>query len=165
VWAPFHTLHKILAGLLDMHEHCGDAQALEIALGLVAWIRRWAEPLGDDAMARILEVEYGGMNEVLYDLYAITADRAHADLAHRFDQPRVFDPLAEGRDELKGLHANTQLAKLLGAARRYELFGEERYRGSSSSSGGRSPSSGRTARAARATASAGVRGPASSPAS
>jgi DUF1680 family protein len=128
VWAPFYTLHKILAGLLDVHEHCGDAQALEIALGLVAWIRRWAEPLCDDDMARILEVEYGGMNEVLYDLYAVTGDRAHAEFAHRFDHARVFDPLAEGRDELKGLHANTQLAKLLGAARRYELFGEERYR-------------------------------------
>ena len=128
VWAPFYTLHKIMAGLLDVHEHCGDAPALEIALGMAAWIRRWAGAIGDDAMARILDVEYGGMNEVLYDLYAVTGDRAHAELAHRFDQARLFDALAEGRDELQGLHANTTLAKVVGAARRYEILGEERDR-------------------------------------
>jgi len=128
VWAPFYTLHKIMAGLLDVHEHCGDALALEIALGMAAWIRRWAGAIGGDAMARILDVEYGGMNEVLYDLYARTGDRADAELAHRFDQARLFDALAEGRDELQGLHANTTLAKVVGAARRYELFGEERDR-------------------------------------
>ena len=128
VWAPFYTLHKILAGLLDMYEHCGDEQALDVALRMVAWVRRWTGPLGDDEMARVLEVEYGGMNELLYNLHAVTGDREHADLAHRFDHARIFDPLAEGRDELRGEHANTQLAKVLGAARRYELTGEERCR-------------------------------------
>jgi DUF1680 family protein len=128
VWAPFYTLHKIMAGLLDMHQHCGDDQALDILLGMVAWTRKWTEGLGDQDMARILQVEFGGMNEVLYDLHAVTGNRDHAELAHRFDQARIFDPLAEGRDELKGEHANTQLAKVVGAARRYELFGEERYR-------------------------------------
>jgi hypothetical protein len=128
VWAPWYTLHKMMAGLLDIHEHCGDEQALDIALGMAAWARKWADPLGDEEMARILDVEYGGMNEVLYNLYAVTGKREHAELAHRFDHARIEGPLAEGRDELKGLHANTQLAKLVGAARRYELFAEERYR-------------------------------------
>jgi DUF1680 family protein len=128
VWAPWYTLHKILAGLLDMYQHCGDERALAIALAMVAWTKKWADGIRDDEMARILEVEYGGMNEVLYNLHAVTGSRDHADLAHRFDQARIFDPLAEGRDELKGQHANTQLAKVVGAARRYELTGEERYR-------------------------------------
>ncbi len=128
VWAPFYTLHKIMAGMLDMHQHCGDDQALDILLGMVAWTRKWTDGLSDDEMARILQVEFGGMNELLYDLYALTGNREHAELAHRFDQARIFDPLAEGRDELKGEHANTQLAKVVGAARRYELTGEERYR-------------------------------------
>jgi DUF1680 family protein len=128
VWAPFYTLHKIMAGLLDMYEHCGDERALEVALGMVAWTRKWADGLREDEMALVLQVEYGGMNEFLYNLHAVTGDRAHAELAHRFDDARTFDPLAEGRDELKGQHANTQIAKLLGAARRYELTGEERYR-------------------------------------
>ena len=128
VWAPWYTLHKILAGLIDMYQHCGDEQALAIALGMVGWARRWADALSDAEMSRILQVEYGAMNEVLYNLHALTGDPAHADLAHRFDDARLFEPLAEGRDELQGQHANTQLAKLLGAARRYELTGEERYR-------------------------------------
>jgi DUF1680 family protein len=128
VWAPWYTLHKIMAGLLDMYQHCGNGQALDIALGMAAWAARWAAPLDDVQLTRILQVEYGGMNEFLYNLYAVTGNKSHADLAHRFDHARLFDPLAEGRDELKGLHANTQLAKLVGAARRYELTGEERYR-------------------------------------
>lgn len=128
VWAPWYTLHKIMAGMLDMYQHCGNEQALDIALGMVAWAKKWADPLSDNQMARILRVEYGGTNELLYNLYALTGNPDHAELAHRFDDARLFDPLAEGRDELKGLHANTQLAKLMGAARRYELTGEQRYR-------------------------------------
>ena len=128
VWAPFYTLHKIMAGMLDMYRHCGNEQALDIALGMATWTRKWADPLSYEQMARILQVEYGGMNEFLCNLYAVTGNRDFFALAHRFDHPRLFDPLAEGRDELKGQHANTQLAKLIGAARRYELTGEERYR-------------------------------------
>jgi len=128
VWAPWYTLHKIMAGMLEMHQHCGNGQALDIARGMAAWTKNWADLLSDEQMAGILQVEYGGMNEFLYNLYAATGDRQYADLAHRFDHARLFDPLAEGRDELRGQHANTQLAKLIGAARRYELTGEERYR-------------------------------------
>src|SRR6185503_3207147 len=81
VWAPFYTLHKILAGLVDMYQHCGDERALTIALGMAAWTKRWADARSDAEMARILEVEYGGMNEVLYNLHALTGEPAHADLA------------------------------------------------------------------------------------
>ncbi len=128
VWAPWYTLHKIMAGMLDMYQHCGSDQALDIARGMTAWTKKWADPLGDTQMADILQVEYGGLNEFLYNLYSVTREKDHAELAHRFDHARLFDPLAAGRDELRGLHANTQLAKLIGAARRYELTGEERYR-------------------------------------
>ena len=128
VWAPWYTLHKIMAGMLDMYHHCGSEQAMEIALGMATWAKKWSDPLSDEQMADILQVEFGGMNELLYNLCAATGDRNYEALAHRFDHARLFDPLAEGRDELKGLHANTQLAKLIGAARRYELTGEERYR-------------------------------------
>jgi DUF1680 family protein len=128
VWAPWYTLHKIMAGLLDMYTHGGNEQALEALKGMAAWTRSWADPLGDAHMARVLEVEYGGINEVLYNLYAATGERGWQQLAHRFDHERIFAPLAEGRDELKGLHVNTQIPKIIGAARRYELTGEKRYR-------------------------------------
>ena len=128
VWAPFYTIHKIMAGLLDLHTITGNAQALDVLLGMARWTARWVQPLGDDAMARVLEREYGGMNEVLYNLSALTGKDEWADLAHRFDHERVFAPLAEGRDELKGVHANTTIPKIIGAARAYELTGEPRHR-------------------------------------
>ncbi len=128
VWAPFYTLHKIMAGMIDQYTLCGNAQALEVVTGMASWIGNYAKPLSDADMARIEKVEFGGTNEALYNLYAITGDAAHMELAHRFDQTAFFDPLAAGRDELKGLHVNTHIPKVIGAARRYELTGEPRYR-------------------------------------
>jgi DUF1680 family protein len=128
VWAPFYTLHKIMAGLLDLYTLAGNAQALVVLEGIAGWVRRYAMPLGEAHMARVLEREYGGMNEVLYDLGAVTGDASYYELARQFDHERVFAPLALGRDELKGLHANTTIPKIIGAARRYELLGEGRYR-------------------------------------
>ncbi len=95
---------------------------------MASWIGNYTKPLSDADMARIEKVEFGGTNEALYNLYAITGDAAHMELAHRFDQAAFFDPLAAGRDELKGLHVNTHIPKVIGAARRYELTGETRYR-------------------------------------
>jgi DUF1680 family protein len=128
VWAPFYTLHKIMAGLLDQHTLAGNRQALDVLNGMVRWTARWAQPLGDYEMARVLEREYGGMNALLYDFSAVTGEDGWRDLAHRFDHERFFAPLALGRDELKGLHANTNVPKVVGAARRWELTGEPRYR-------------------------------------
>jgi hypothetical protein len=128
VWAPFYTLHKIMAGLLDMHILTGNAQALDVVTGMARWTGRWVQPLSDDGMQRVLEREYGGMNELLYNLASATGDEYFSWVAHHFDHERVFAPLALGRDELKGLHANTSIPKVIGAARRYELTGEERYR-------------------------------------
>ncbi|HEY6109366.1 MAG TPA: beta-L-arabinofuranosidase domain-containing protein, partial [Gemmatimonadales bacterium] len=128
VWAPFYTLHKIMAGLLDMHTLAGNAQALDVLRGMASWVASWTQPLGDYEMARVLEREYGGMNEVLYNLSAVTGRDSLLEVAHRFDHERFFAPLSMGRDELKGLHANTNIPKVIGAARRYELTGELRYR-------------------------------------
>jgi DUF1680 family protein len=128
VWAPFYTLHKIMAGLLDQHTRMGNAQALDVLQKMARWVGGWVQPLGDAAMQRVLEREYGGMNEVLYNLAAVTGNDAYRWTAHHFDHERVFAPLAMGRDELKGLHTNTTIPKIIGAARRYELTGEPRYR-------------------------------------
>ena len=128
VWAPFYTYHKIMAGLLDMNVHAGNAQALELVKGMARWVTRWTQPLGDYEMARVLEREYGGMNEVLYNLSVVANDNSLRGTARRFDHERVFAPLALGQDQLKGLHANTLIPKIIGAARRYELTGDPRYR-------------------------------------
>jgi len=128
VWAPWYTLHKIMAGLLDLYSYCGNQQALEVLKGMARWTKSWADALTEEDLERVLRVEFGGMNDVLYNLYAATGEAAWLNLAHRFDHRRLFDPLAERRDELKGLHVNTQIPKIIGAARRYELTGETRYR-------------------------------------
>ncbi|RAO77495.1 glycoside hydrolase family 127 protein [Dyella jiangningensis] len=128
VWAPFYTIHKILAGMLDMVEHTGNKQALQVAIGIGNWTVRWLNGFSDAEMAHILKTEYGGMNDAMVELYAITGNSRYLDAAHRFDQVSLFDPLAAHRDELQGLHSNTQIPKVIGAARRYELTGEPRYR-------------------------------------
>lgn len=130
VWAPFYTLHKIMAGLLDTYALSGNAQALDVLKGMARWTSGWAQPLGDYEMARVLEREYGGMNELFYNLSAVPGpgNERYRYLAHRFDHERFFAPLADGRDELKGLHGNTNIPKVIGAARRYEVLGDARAR-------------------------------------
>ncbi|MGH9477279.1 MAG: beta-L-arabinofuranosidase domain-containing protein [Terriglobales bacterium] len=128
VWAPFYTLHKILAGCLDMHAHCGSAAALEVAAGLGDWTGHWIKDMGDDQLQRILQTEFGGMEESLWNLAAATGERRYAASARRFEKQVFFDPLAAHRDQLKGLHANTHIPQVIGAARRYELTGEPRDR-------------------------------------
>lgn len=85
-------------------------------------------PLGEAKMQRILNVEFGGMGDVLFNLWAATGNAHYAELGHRFDHRRIFEPLALRRDELKGLHVNTQIPKIIGSARRYELTQEPRNR-------------------------------------
>jgi DUF1680 family protein len=128
VWAPFYTLHKIMAGLLDTYTYNESEQALQVLRGMVWWTGGWTGPLSSAHMARVLEREYGGMNEVLYELSAATGRDSYQPLAHKFDQDMFFTPLAGGHDELDGLHANTNIPKVIGAALRYELTGEPRYR-------------------------------------
>lgn len=127
VWAPFYTYHKILAGHLDMYTLCGDELALATAEKMAAWTEKYLKPIGDEQWAKMQLVEHGGMNESLFNLYAITSKEKYLSLARRFDHLKFFGPLAERRDELKGLHANTNIPKVIGAARGYELTGDERY--------------------------------------
>ena len=127
VWAPFYTYHKILAGHLDMYTHCGNEQALSTAEKMAGWVDSYLKPIGDEQWAKMQVVEHGGMNESIFNLYALTGKEKYLALARRFDHKKFFDPLAEHKDELKGLHANTNIPKVIGAARGYELTGDQRY--------------------------------------
>ena len=127
VWAPFYTFHKIMAGHLDMYTLAGNEQALETAEKMARWVSNWSEPLSDPQMQRVLQEEYGGMGEVLANLYGITGKEQYLSLAQRFDKKFFFDPLAAHRDELKGLHVNTHVPQVIAAARLYELTGDKRY--------------------------------------
>ena len=127
VWAPFYTIHKIMAGMLDMHQHCGNDQALVVLRGMADWVDHWTAALSIDQMQMVLDTEYGGMNEVLYNLAAVTNDDHYAAVGDRFTKQRFFNPLALRRDQLRGLHANTHIPQVIGAARRYEISGDPRF--------------------------------------
>src|SRR5262245_8277105 len=127
VWAPYYTIHKLMAGLLDMYLLCDNKQALDVLLKKAAWVKFRVDRLSEERQQAALQTEFGGMEEVLTNLYAVTGDQEHLRVARKFDHKRIFDPLARGEDPLDGLHANTQIPKAIGAARDYELTGEKRY--------------------------------------
>ncbi|MGA1988739.1 MAG: glycoside hydrolase family 127 protein [Candidatus Sulfotelmatobacter sp.] len=127
VWAPFYTIHKIMAGHLDMYTLTDNQQALDTVEKMAGWVGSWSYPLSDQQIQRVLLVEYGGMGEVLANLYGVTGKREYLNLAQRFDKKGFFDPLAAHRDELKGLHVNTHVPQVIAAARLYELTGDRRY--------------------------------------
>lgn len=125
---PYYAVHKLMAGLLDVHLLCGDERAADVLLGLVEYVRGRCDRLSDRELDAVLQREFGGMSEVLHNVYALTGDHAHLALAHRFDHASFLGPLALEHDNLAGLHANTQVPKILGAARHYELTGDPLYR-------------------------------------
>jgi uncharacterized protein len=124
IWSPFYTLHKLFAGLRDAHHLAGSNEALAVATKLGDWVDGTISSLTPGQMQEVLRCEYGGMNEVLADLYADTGDARYLALSRRFHDQRVLGPLAAGQDRLAGEHANTQIPKLVGLARRYELAGQ-----------------------------------------
>lgn len=127
VWAPWYTLHKILAGLIDMCTLCDNGQALEMANKLATWAKACTDRLNDDQMQAMLKVEFGGMGEALCNLYALTGDSTYLELSWRFAKDSFLDPLIDRRDELKGLHANTHIPQAIAAAREYEMTGDPSY--------------------------------------
>ena len=110
-----------------MYVLTGNEQALDTTLKMARWVRSWTDPLSEQQMQRVLLVEYGGMGEVLANLYGVTGKREYLTLARRFDKKSFFEPLAGHRDELKGLHVNTHIPQVIAAARLYELTGDRRY--------------------------------------
>ncbi len=126
-WVPFYNLHKTFAGLRDAWLLTRDAQAREVLVGFADWADRLVAGLDDAQLQRILDTEHGGMNEVLADVYAITGDRRYLALARRFSHRALLDPLLRGEDRLDGLHANTQIPKVIGFARIGELDGDEAW--------------------------------------
>jgi uncharacterized protein len=123
-WVPWYTLHKLFAGLLDAHRYVQNTKALNIAVKLADWAGSTVANLSEEQFQHMLGCEHGGMNEVLAELYARTGNEKYLRLSRRFHHKAVLDPLARGEDRLQGLHANTQIPKLIGLARRYELTGD-----------------------------------------
>jgi DUF1680 family protein len=127
VWAPFYTIHKIMAGMLDQYELAGNRQALDVLKGMAAWADEWTAQFPEEHMQDILNTEYGGIAETLYSLAAITGEDRWAKAGDRFQKKRFINPLGLRRDELRGLHVNTHIPQVIAAARRYEISGDMRF--------------------------------------
>jgi uncharacterized protein len=128
VWAPFYTIHKIMAGMFDMYRLASNQQALQVLEGMAAWADTWTAAKTDEHMQEILAVEFGGIAETLYNLAASTGNDRWATVGDRFQKRSFINPLALRRDELRGLHANTHIPQAIAAARRYEISGDARFR-------------------------------------
>jgi uncharacterized protein len=121
VWAPYYTLHKLYAGLMDMYVYCDNAQALEVCTRFGHWVKSRNDRLSDEKMQAMLGTEHGGMNEALANLFALTGDEDFLKTSLRFNHQAVVGPASRRVDNLTGLHANTQIPKFVGTARQYEL--------------------------------------------
>ncbi|MEI9903950.1 MAG: glycoside hydrolase family 127 protein [Asticcacaulis sp.] len=127
-WVPLYTWHKVHAGLLDAHRYAGNQQALDVCVRMSDYLIGVLGGLGDDEMQQVLAAEHGGLNETFAETYARTGQKRFLAMSERIYHKAILDPLAQGRDELDGKHANTQIPKLIGLARLYEITGKPGYR-------------------------------------
>ncbi|MFC5460437.1 beta-L-arabinofuranosidase domain-containing protein [Massilia niabensis] len=124
-WVPWYNLHKVYAGLRDAWRHAGNEDARRMLIDLSDWALRLTARLSDEQMQQMLRSEHGGMNEILADVAQMTGERKYLDLALRFSHQAVLQPLAKGEDKLTGLHANTQIPKVIGFKRIADMTGRQ----------------------------------------
>jgi hypothetical protein len=127
-WVPWYNLHKVYAGLRDAYRYAGNEDARVMLIALSDWALRLTSHLSEEQMQTMLKSEHGGMNEVLADVYQMTGERKYLDLALKFSHQQILQPLEKGEDKLTGLHANTQIPKVIGFKRIGELAGRKDMR-------------------------------------
>ena len=131
IWAPYYTCHKIMAGLLDAYRYTGNTQALDVVTAMGHWVHGRLSRLSADRLQRMWGIyiagEYGGMNDVLCQLYAITGTQVFLDCARLFDLTSLVDACAQDVDVLDGLHANQHIPQFPGYLGLYDHTGEVRY--------------------------------------
>lgn len=122
-WVPLYNIHKIYAGLRDAYLQTGNETAKEMLVKLTDWMLRLVSRLSDDQLQDMLRSEHGGLNETFADVAAITGDERYLKLAHRFSHQLVLQPLLQQEDKLTGMHANTQIPKVIGFKRIADVEG------------------------------------------
>ena len=119
-WVPWYTMHKVLAGLIDTYKYTGNETALSVAKKLGDWVYARVLKWDTATQNKVLAIEYGGMNDCLYELYAVTGEDKYAEAAHKFDEESLFKLVAsDSPNALNNKHANTTIPKFLGALNRY----------------------------------------------
>jgi len=113
-WVPIYNIHKLFAGLIDAYQYTGSEQAKDIVIQLGDWFIELIRPLSDEQIQKVLATEHGGINESFADLYIITKDKKYLQTAEKLSHKAFLNPLLQKQDKLTGLHANTQIPKVLG---------------------------------------------------
>ena len=122
-WVPWYNMHKVLAGLVDTYKYTGNETALLVAEKLGDWIYERVSKWDLKTNQKVLETEYGGMNDCLYELYSHSHNKHHLEAAQKFDEKALFLMAAKGEKNcLDGKHANTQIPKFIGAIKRYNVL-------------------------------------------
>ncbi|MEO8019604.1 MAG: beta-L-arabinofuranosidase domain-containing protein [Pseudomonadota bacterium] len=133
---PYYTVHKLIAGMLDAHVLLAIPQALPVVEKMANYFAKRCAALDAPQLERIFRTdqsrnpqnEFGAMSDVLAQLFEVTGNRSHLDLAQLFNRAWFVDPLARGEDRLPGLHANTHIAAAIGLARCANLSGDVQQR-------------------------------------
>ncbi len=120
-WVPLYNIHKIYAGLRDAYLYTDNKKALKMLVKLTDWMIGVTENLTDAQIQEILRSEHGGLNETFADVAAITGEDKYITLARRFSHNSILQPLLESKDQLTGMHANTQIPKVIGFKRIADL--------------------------------------------
>ena len=124
-WVPWYGIHKIYQGLIDTYLYTNNQTALEVLLKFADWAVEGTNQLADEQMQSMLDIEHGGMNEIFAELYGLTHNPTYLKAAERFTHKKVIDPLIANEDTLTGMHANTQIPKIIGAASIYTQSPDE----------------------------------------
>jgi uncharacterized protein len=131
IWAPYYTLHKIIAGLIDCYELGGCDQALEICKKLGIWAFNRLSRLPKEQLTKMWSMyiagEFGGMNEVMARLYGITGIEDYLTVAKFFDNEKLFIPMKDNIDTLGGMHANQHIPQIIGALKIYNETKDMKY--------------------------------------
>lgn len=120
-WVPLYNIHKIFAGLRDAAMVANNQKAQQMLISLTDWWIATTDSLSDDQIQQMLISEHGGLNEVFADVYAITGEQKYLQLARRFTHLAIVNPLIKGENKLTGMHANTQIPKIIGCKRIADL--------------------------------------------
>ncbi len=113
-WVPLYNIHKLFAGLNDAYHYAGNEKAKDILIKLGDWFIELIRPLSDEQIQNILKTEHGGINESFADLYIITKNKKYLETAEKISHLALLNPLIKKEDKLTGLHANTQIPKVIG---------------------------------------------------
>ena len=126
-WVPLYNIHKIYAGLRDAYLLAGSKEAKQMFIALTDWMYELTKDLSDDQLQRMLNSEHGGLNETFADAAAISGDERFMELAKRFSHMKILEPLLRGEDRLTGMHANTQIPKVIGYKRIADIEGNTEW--------------------------------------